>query len=82
MKKLTRKTIAGFDALEAELEKVKKQGFAVDDEEAVRGASCLAVPVLGFDGRVAAAVSVSTTTVHLYQAVLNEGIGSVHARPV
>ena len=73
MKKLTRKTITGFDALEAELEKVKEQGFAVDDEEAVRDASCLAVPVLGSDGRVAAAVSVSTTTVHLYQ-VGQEGL--------
>jgi IclR family acetate operon transcriptional repressor len=51
-------TITDPDALLAQLELVRRQGFAVDDGEEETGVRCLAVPVR--DGRqVVAAVSVS-----------------------
>ena len=42
-----------------ELEKIRRQGFAVDDEEAVLGARCVSAPILNSDHEPIAAVSVS-----------------------
>lgn len=56
---LTRRTIVDPDALRQELERVRQQGYAVDDEEIADGLVCVAMPVRGADGRVIAAASVS-----------------------
>jgi len=45
-----------------ELDKVRRQGYAVDDEEVVLGARCVAAPVLGLHGSALAAVSISGPT--------------------
>ena len=42
-----------------ELEKIRKQGYAVDDEEAVMGARCISAPILDAAGCSIAAISVS-----------------------
>ena len=47
----------------AELEVVRKQGWAVDRGEYEETVNCVAVPIRGVDGRVIAACSVSTPTV-------------------
>lgn len=52
-------TLSTRNALLSELEMVRKQGFAVDVEEAVIGFSCVAAPVRGTRGEVIAAVSCS-----------------------
>jgi len=60
-----------------ELEKVARQGYAVDDEEAVAGARCVSAPVLDAKGQAVAAVSVSgpTTRISLHQIpVLAEAV--------
>jgi IclR family transcriptional regulator, acetate operon repressor len=43
--KFTPKTLTDFTALEQEIQRVKKQGFALDDEEFLPGLVCLAVLV-------------------------------------
>ena len=48
-----------------ELEIVKKQGFALDDEECELGARCIAVPVRNHTGRVIASLSISGPTSRL-----------------
>ena len=55
----TSKTIMNLLQFRQELEKVRRQGFAVDDEEAVQGARCVSAPILNSDREPIAAVSVS-----------------------
>jgi IclR family acetate operon transcriptional repressor len=42
-----------------ELEKVRQQGYAVDDEETTVGARCVSAPILGAEGEAIGAISVS-----------------------
>jgi IclR family transcriptional regulator, acetate operon repressor len=55
----TSKTIMNLLQFRQELEKIRRQGFAVDDEEAVQGARCVSAPILNSDSEPIAAVSVS-----------------------
>jgi IclR family KDG regulon transcriptional repressor len=52
-------------ALKAELEEVARRGYAVDNEERTAGAMCVGVPVLGQNGDVRAAMSISGTTARI-----------------
>jgi len=62
MRKRTPKTITTPVRFLKELEKVRAQGYAVDDEENNLGARCVGAPVFGPAGEVQAAVGVSGTT--------------------
>jgi IclR family acetate operon transcriptional repressor len=62
LKKLTPKTITTHAAFLRELEKVRAQGYAIDDEENSLGVRCVAAPVFDSLGRVAASVGVSGAT--------------------
>src|SRR5690606_15655032 len=53
----TQKTLTEPRALAAELERIREQGYATDDEEYLAGICCLAVPVHDADGRVVAALA-------------------------
>jgi IclR family transcriptional regulator, acetate operon repressor len=56
---LTARTIVEPARLREELDVVRQQGFAIDDEEVAPGLRCMAVPLRRSDGRVLAAISVS-----------------------
>jgi DNA-binding IclR family transcriptional regulator len=62
MERRTRKTIVTVPRLLKELEKVRAQGYAVDDEENNLGARCVAAPVFGDRGAIEAALGLSGTT--------------------
>jgi DNA-binding IclR family transcriptional regulator len=55
----TAKTIMNLVQFRQELEKIRRQGYAVDDEEAVMGARCVSAPILDAAGLPVAAISVS-----------------------
>jgi DNA-binding IclR family transcriptional regulator len=55
----TSHTISTAEALRAEIEKTRRRGYAVDDEEFEEGLRCIAVPVLDAQRLPVAAVSVS-----------------------
>jgi DNA-binding IclR family transcriptional regulator len=61
MKKRTPKTIKTVSRLLADLEHVREQGYAVDDEENSLGARCLGAPIFDATGNVTAALGVSGT---------------------
>jgi len=56
---MTKKTITSQAMLEKELEKVRNQKYAVDDEEIVEGLRCVAAPIWDWNGEVRYAISVS-----------------------
>jgi DNA-binding IclR family transcriptional regulator len=55
----TPKTIMNLVQFRQELVKIREQGFAVDDEEAVMGARCVSAPILDAERLPIAAISVS-----------------------
>lgn len=57
LEKRTARTITSRRALEAELMKVRAQGYAVDDEELAEDLCCIAVPLLDASGRAFAGIS-------------------------
>jgi DNA-binding IclR family transcriptional regulator len=61
MEKRTPKTITTVPRLMKELEKVRAQGYAVDDEENNLGARCLGAPVFNQQGGIEASVGLSGT---------------------
>jgi len=61
LKSFTPTTITTPEALAAELEAVRRNGFAVDREEFDENFCCVAAPILDEQGRFAAALGLSTT---------------------
>src|ERR1700690_1125850 len=57
--KFTPRTIATVEALRAEMEKTRRRGYAVDDEEFEEGLRCIAVPLLDAQRLPVAAVTIS-----------------------
>jgi DNA-binding IclR family transcriptional regulator len=57
----THKTITTLSGMKPELEKIRKAGYAVSDEELIPGIRALAAPIRDEHGQVAAAVSVADT---------------------
>lgn len=61
MEKRTPKTITTLPRLLKELEKVRTQGYSVDDEENNIGARCLGAPIFDQSGHIEAALGLSGT---------------------
>jgi DNA-binding IclR family transcriptional regulator len=57
--RFTHRTIATPEAFRSEIEKTRRRGYAVDDEELEEGLRCIAVPLLDAQRQPVAAVSVS-----------------------
>jgi DNA-binding IclR family transcriptional regulator len=61
MEKRTPKTITSMPRLLKELEKVRAQGYSIDDEENNLGARCLGAPVFNQHGEIEASLGLSGT---------------------
>ena len=59
LKPLTANTIVTLYELKAELAKIRKRGYAIDDEEIEEGVRCVGCVVRGHSGEPVAAISVS-----------------------
>jgi DNA-binding IclR family transcriptional regulator len=62
LERLTENTITDKVALEAELVKIRQQGYAIDNMEHEDGVYCIACPIRGHTGEVIAATSVTAPT--------------------
>lgn len=72
-------TIRDADRLVAELERVRREGYALDLEEFERGLRCIAAPVRDHSGRVLAAVGLAGPSNRLTDRRLRELVGPVLA---
>lgn len=61
----TERTLTTFDALSAELDKVREQGFGIDNEEFLPGLVCVAVPVPSPGNRVHMAIALQAPTIRM-----------------
>lgn len=59
VKKYTENTLTDVDEILEELEKVRKDGYSIDNEEQEIGLTCIGAPILGKDGNAIAAISMS-----------------------
>lgn len=61
----TPKTLSSREELEENLEQIRTQGYAVNDEESMLGMRCIALPLIDPDGEIFAGVSISGTVYQL-----------------
>ncbi len=75
--KLTQNTIVSHGRLKKELETIRENGFAIDDEEYDTGVRCIAAPIFDFRDKVVGAIGVSGPTTRMTPEVLPVVIRSV-----
>jgi DNA-binding IclR family transcriptional regulator len=63
--RMTAHTVTALPQLRKELERVREQGYAVDQGEAVEGLCCVAGPVFNHAGQIVAAFSVTAPAMRL-----------------
>jgi DNA-binding IclR family transcriptional regulator len=70
MPRLTPQTITSLTALKTELDHIRARGYAVDREESMLGAFCVAAPILDSQGHPVAALSIAGPLVRFNEAHL------------
>ena len=75
--RLTRRTLMTPSALRTELERIRRRGYAVDDEEAEEGLRCIGAPIRDYTGNVVAALSIAGPVFRI-----QKGKVAVYARAV
>lgn len=74
MRPMTARTITNLEALEEELLKVKKQGYAIDDREVMDGLRCVAAPIYDRNGDVRFAISYRGSPTAFKTSVLTSSV--------
>jgi IclR family acetate operon transcriptional repressor len=59
MPRITENCITSLSAMKAELERIRERGFAIDPQESMLGAFCVAAPILDRHQRPVAAISIA-----------------------
>ncbi|WP_207696345.1 hypothetical protein DOK67_0002931 [Enterococcus sp. DIV0212c] len=65
---LTKNTITNKQKLLEELQQIKKQQYAVDNEECELGVFCIAIPIFNSANQIIAAISISIPTIRINAA--------------
>ena len=72
IEKLTEFTITDLEDMKKELEAVRLNGYAIDDEENEIGVRCVGVPVFNMFGQVEGAISVSGPTIRVTEGIIGK----------
>jgi len=65
LERRTPKTVKNLTALLGHLREIRKQGYAIDNEENYTGIRCLAVPIFNYTGKCIGAISIAGPTVRM-----------------
>jgi DNA-binding IclR family transcriptional regulator len=65
MARYTSTTITESKRLRAELARIRRQGYSIDNQEFMSGVVCMAVPVAGPKGEVCAGLAISAAQARL-----------------
>ncbi|OCT12203.1 hypothetical protein A8709_30630 [Paenibacillus pectinilyticus] len=76
---MTKNTIVTNAQFLVELKRVREQGYAIDDQEIVEGARCLAAPIYNMYGNVEGAISMSVAMHRFADEVIPEMAASMKA---
>lgn len=76
LKRLTPKTHTEASQFLADMERVRKQGFALDDEEYMEGGFCYAAPVFDYTGRAVAAIGTTVLTIYYKRGEVVSTLGT------
>lgn len=82
--RFTEDTITTWDGLMAELDEIRRQGYAIDRGEHNVGVHCVAAPILGAGGQLLGAISLSGPPLHMtperiprYAAIVQRACGEI-----
>ncbi len=70
----TKNTLTDIEVLKAELEKVREQGYALDNEEREIGLFCVGAPIFNKRGKAIAAISISGPKARVFDDNFNEKV--------
>jgi DNA-binding IclR family transcriptional regulator len=73
----TDNTITSYAELKEELEKIRRLGYAIDNEEIERDLVCIAAPIRDYNGKVIAAASVSGPKMRMNDEKLKAIVGDL-----
>jgi DNA-binding IclR family transcriptional regulator len=72
LKRFTEFTITQRDELDAELARIRRQGFAIDNQEFSLGLRCVAVPAFDYTGHICCSISISALDKHMADIRIEE----------
>jgi hypothetical protein len=70
--------VGSAEELNKDLHKIHRRGYALDDEETVAGARCIAVAILNHDRKVSGSISVSGPVVRVTKPQIAEFAARLH----
>jgi IclR family acetate operon transcriptional repressor len=74
LRRLTKNTITSTTALSKELNLIRRRGYSIDDQEAIEGVRCVAVPILSPEGGLLAAMAVQGPAVRMTDDQLKQAV--------
>jgi IclR family acetate operon transcriptional repressor len=74
LRRLTKNTITSATVLSKELNLIRRRGYSVDDQEAIEGVRCVAVPILSPEGDLLAAIAVQGPAVRMTDDKLKRAV--------
>lgn len=75
--KYTKNTVENIQKLYEQLEKIREQGYCIDEEEYVEGLICVSAPIMNYRGDIIAAISIAVPKYRFDEGEKNTGFTNI-----